>query len=236
MLILWFSSFLFPFPLTFLFTSITPKSTRSPFAIFIRRTQLFANEVRDKLRKQNPNLTIIEIGKLIGEKWRQMSQAKKEKYIKKFEENKKVYQQEISKYNSEHNQPEKKKKEGDSKPKTPLAIYLSEKMDKDNPDLEGKNLKERQAFYKNKYNSLSDKKKLKYIQVRLGFVEVLLLLHHRIQVRAGMLTFFLFLQKCIEAEEKFIQQLKEKLKTSNVDYKSVLNKQERDIVEKMNGW
>lgn len=134
-----------------------------------------------------------------------MSTAKKEKYVKKFDELKKVYQQEISKYNSEHNQPEKRKKDGDSKPKTPLAIYLSEKMEKENPDLEGKNLKERQTYYKNKYNGLSDKKKLKYIQ------------------------------KCIEAEEKFIDQLKEKLKTSNVDYKSVLNKQERDIVEKMNG-
>ena len=44
--------------------------------------------MREKLRKQNPNLTIIEIGKLIGEKWRQMSTAKKEKYVKKFEENK----------------------------------------------------------------------------------------------------------------------------------------------------
>lgn len=162
--------------------------------------------MREKLRKQHPNLTIIEIGKLIGEKWRQMSSAKKEKYVKKFEENKKVYQEEISKYNSEHSHPEKKKKEGDSKPKTPLAIYLSEKIDKENPDLEGKSTKERVNYYKNKYNGLSDKKKFKYIQ------------------------------KCIEAEEKFIEKLKEKLKTSNVDYKSVLNKQERDIVEKMNGW
>ena len=55
-----------------------------------------------------------------------MSQAKKEKYIKKFEENKKVYQQEISKYNSEHNQPEKKKKEGFGGDSNPYLInYLS---------------------------------------------------------------------------------------------------------------
>lgn len=156
-------------------------------------------------RKQNPNLSIIEIGKLIGEKWRQLTAAKKDKYLKKFEENKKVYLEEISKYNIEHNQPEKKKRDTDSKPKTPLAIYLSEKLEKDNPDLEGKNLKEKQTFYKNKYNQLSDKKKFKYIK------------------------------KCMDAEEKFIEKLKETLKTTNVDYKSVLNKQERDIVEKMNG-
>lgn len=108
---------------------------------------IFANEIREKLRKQNPNLSIIEIGKLIGEKWRQLADNKKEKYVKKFEENKKIYLEEISKYNIEHNQPEKKKKEMD-KPKTPLAIYLSEKLEKDdNPDL-GK-FSNLISFYKN---------------------------------------------------------------------------------------
>ena len=99
---------------------------------------IFANEIRDKLRKQNPNLSIIEIGKLIGEKWRQLAAAKKEKYVKKFEENKKLYLEELSKYNLEHNQPnqEKKKKEIDSKPKTPMIIYLNEKLEKDDPGKE----------------------------------------------------------------------------------------------------
>jgi len=166
---------------------------------------IFANEIRDKLRKQNPTLSIIEIGKLIGEKWRQLPQTKKDKYVKQFEENKKVYLAEVTKYNSEHPEPEKIKKKEFDKPKAPLSIYLSEKLEKENPDLEGKSLKEKQTFYKNKYNQLSDKKKYKYIK------------------------------KCLEAEDKFVEKLKDKLKTANVDYKSVLNKQERDIVEKMNG-
>lgn len=165
---------------------------------------IFANEIREKLRKQNPTLSIIEIGKLIGEKWRQLPQSKKDKYVRQFEENKKVYLVEVSKYNIDHPEPEKKKKELD-KPKTPLMIYLSEKLEKNDPDLEGKSVKEKQAYYKNKYNQLSDKKKFKYIK------------------------------KCVEAEDQFVEKLKDKLKTANVDYKSVLNKQERDIVEKMNG-
>lgn len=176
-----------------------PKHPSSSFMIF-------ANEIRDKLRKQNPNLTIIEIGKLIGEKWRQLGDNKKEKYIKKFEESKKIYLEEMSKYNIEHNQPEKKKKEID-RPKTPLAIYLNEKLEKDdNPDLEGKSLKDKQNYYKTKYNQLSDKKKFKYIK------------------------------KCLEEEEKYVNKLKDTLNTSTqVDHKSILNKAEREIVQRMNG-
>ena len=71
-------------------------------------------------------------------------------------------------------------------------------------DLADKNFKEKQQFLKNRYNQLSDKKKYKYIK------------------------------KCMDAEEKYVEKLKDKLK-ANVEYKSVINKQERDILEKMNG-
>lgn len=43
---------------------------------------VFAMEVRESVKKNNPTASIIEIAKKIGEKWRAMSDSEKEKYKK----------------------------------------------------------------------------------------------------------------------------------------------------------
>ncbi len=43
---------------------------------------VFAMEVRESVKKNNPTASIIEIAKKIGEKWRAMSDAEKAKYKK----------------------------------------------------------------------------------------------------------------------------------------------------------
>jgi hypothetical protein len=43
---------------------------------------VFAMEVRESVKKNNPTASIIEIAKKIGEKWRALSDSEKEKYKK----------------------------------------------------------------------------------------------------------------------------------------------------------
>lgn len=43
---------------------------------------VFAMEVRESVKKNNPTASIIEIAKKIGEKWRAMSDSEKAKYKK----------------------------------------------------------------------------------------------------------------------------------------------------------
>ena len=43
---------------------------------------VFAMEVRESVKKNNPTASIIDIAKKIGEKWRALSDAEKEKYKK----------------------------------------------------------------------------------------------------------------------------------------------------------
>ena len=43
---------------------------------------VFAMEVRESVKKNNPTASIIDIAKKIGEKWRAMSDAEKAKYKK----------------------------------------------------------------------------------------------------------------------------------------------------------
>jgi len=53
--------------------SLPPKRPLAPY-------MLFSQEVRDSVTKSNPNASTIEIGKLLGEKWRNLSDSQKEKY------------------------------------------------------------------------------------------------------------------------------------------------------------
>lgn len=43
---------------------------------------VFAMEVRESVKKNNPTASIIDIAKKIGEKWRALSDSEKEKYKK----------------------------------------------------------------------------------------------------------------------------------------------------------
>merc|ERR1711959_463913 len=53
---------------------------------------IFANEVRDEIREENPNASIGEIGKILGQEWGALDEDRKEAYKKQNEKAKAKYQ------------------------------------------------------------------------------------------------------------------------------------------------
>jgi hypothetical protein len=47
---------------------------------------IYCEEHRDQLKKENPDLSFGEIAKLLGEKWKQLSEDEKEIYNQLFED------------------------------------------------------------------------------------------------------------------------------------------------------
>lgn len=60
----------------------------------------FANENRDIVRSENPNVTFGQIGKLLGEKWKSLSDEEKKPYDEKAAADKKRYESEKELYNA----------------------------------------------------------------------------------------------------------------------------------------
>ncbi|RID76360.1 hypothetical protein BRARA_B03335 [Brassica rapa] len=58
----------------------------------------FSQMERDNIKKSNPGIGFGDIGKVLGDKWRQMSAEEKEPYEAKAQVDKKRYKDEISDY------------------------------------------------------------------------------------------------------------------------------------------
>jgi len=58
----------------------------------------FANDNRDKVREENPGIKFGEVGKQLGEKWKELSAKEKEPYDKKAKEDKERYEREKAEY------------------------------------------------------------------------------------------------------------------------------------------
>lgn len=59
-----------------------PPSAHSPLGAYF----LFSNDVRGKVKADNPDLKVTEIAKAIGEMWAKATDKEKEKYQKKADE------------------------------------------------------------------------------------------------------------------------------------------------------
>ncbi|KAL1936091.1 hypothetical protein VTP01DRAFT_225 [Rhizomucor pusillus] len=60
----------------------------------------FSQECRDKVKAENPDAPFGEIGRLLGQRWKEMSDEEKKPYIEKAEEDKKRYEAEKAKMSS----------------------------------------------------------------------------------------------------------------------------------------
>lgn len=58
----------------------------------------FANDTRDKLRAEQPNLKFGEVGKVLGERWKALNESQKAPYEKKAASDKKRYEDEKAAY------------------------------------------------------------------------------------------------------------------------------------------
>ncbi|KAF2133303.1 HMGB family protein [Dothidotthia symphoricarpi CBS 119687] len=58
----------------------------------------FANDQRDKVREDNPGIKFGEVGKMLGEKWKALSEKQRQPYEAKAATDKKRYEQEKAAY------------------------------------------------------------------------------------------------------------------------------------------
>ena len=59
----------------------------------------FANEQRDQVREENPGISFGQVGKVLGDKWKALSEKQRQPYEAKAAADKKRYEEEKAKYN-----------------------------------------------------------------------------------------------------------------------------------------
>jgi len=60
----------------------------------------FANEHRDKVREENPGIKFGDVGKLLGEKWKELTDKEKGPFEAKAKADKERYESEKARYNA----------------------------------------------------------------------------------------------------------------------------------------
>ncbi|ETN46722.1 non-histone chromosomal protein 6 [Cyphellophora europaea CBS 101466] len=60
----------------------------------------FANDQRDTVREENPGISFGQVGKVLGDKWKALTDKQREPYEKKAAADKKRYEDEKAKYNA----------------------------------------------------------------------------------------------------------------------------------------
>lgn len=60
----------------------------------------FANENRDIIKSENPDVSFAQVGRLLGEKWKSLTAEDKQPYEAKAEADKKRYESEKELYNA----------------------------------------------------------------------------------------------------------------------------------------
>jgi len=58
----------------------------------------FANDNREKVREENPGIKFGEVGKILGEKWKELTDKEKVPYDKKAQQDKERYEAEKARY------------------------------------------------------------------------------------------------------------------------------------------
>ncbi|UPX14662.1 Non-histone chromosomal protein 6 [Ascochyta rabiei] len=66
----------------------------------------FANEQRDKVREDNPGIKFGEVGKMLGEKWKALTEKQRTPYEAKAAADKKRYEEEKAAYQAQDEEEE----------------------------------------------------------------------------------------------------------------------------------
>ncbi|KAJ5891903.1 Non-histone chromosomal protein 6 [Penicillium subrubescens] len=61
----------------------------------------FANDQRDKVREENPGISFGQVGKMLGDKWKALTETERKPYDAKAAADKKRYEEEKAKYNAQ---------------------------------------------------------------------------------------------------------------------------------------
>uniref|UniRef100_UPI00398F666E nucleolar transcription factor 1-like isoform X2 n=1 Tax=Pristiophorus japonicus TaxID=55135 RepID=UPI00398F666E len=142
-----------------------PDFPKKPLTPYFR----FFMEKRAKYAKIHPEMSNLDLTKILSKKYKELPEKKKLKYVQDFQQEKGTFGQAMAKFRDEHPEllEEQKKSDVPEKPKTPQQLwYTHEKKAflKVHPEVSPKELKD---ALRRQWSQLSDKKRLKWISKAL---------------------------------------------------------------------
>uniref|UniRef100_A0A4W4GBP6 HMG box domain-containing protein n=1 Tax=Electrophorus electricus TaxID=8005 RepID=A0A4W4GBP6_ELEEL len=140
-------------------------STEKPLTPYFR----FFMEKRAKYAKIHPEMSNLDLTKILSKKYKELPEKKKLKYIQEFQREKESFEKNMARFKEDHPEliEERKKSDLPEKPKTPQQLWYNHEKKtfmKIHPDVSQKELKE---ALRRQWSQLSDKKRLKWISKAL---------------------------------------------------------------------
>ncbi|KAL4623408.1 nucleolar transcription factor 1-A-like isoform X4 [Arapaima gigas] len=185
-----------------------PDFPKKPLTPYFR----FFMEKRAKYAKIHPEMSNLDLTKILSKKYKELPEKKKLKYIQEFQREKEAFEKNMARFREDHPELiEERKKSGlPEKPKTPQQLWYNHEKKtymKLHPEVSQKDLKE---ALRRQWSQLSDKKRLKWISKALE------------------------LQKAYEDSMKAYHEAHPEA-NSDEHVKSVLTKAERQLKDKFDG-
>uniref|UniRef100_A0A3Q1IYZ7 HMG box domain-containing protein n=1 Tax=Anabas testudineus TaxID=64144 RepID=A0A3Q1IYZ7_ANATE len=139
-----------------------PKKPLTPYFRFFM-------EKRAKYAKIHPEMSNLDLTKILSKKYKELPDKKKQKYITEFQREKEEFEKNMARFKEEHPElmEERKKSELPEKPKTPQQLWYNHEKKtymKLHPEVSQKELKE---ALRRQWSQLSDKRRLKWISKAL---------------------------------------------------------------------
>ncbi|XP_063741797.1 upstream binding transcription factor, like isoform X2 [Eleginops maclovinus] len=142
-----------------------PDFPKKPLTPYFR----FFMEKRAKYAKIHPEMSNLDLTKILSKKYKELPDKKKQKYITEFQREKEEFEKNMARFKEDHPDliEEKKKSDLPEKPKTPQQLWYNHEKKtylKLHPEVSQKELKE---ALRRQWSQLSDKRRLKWISKAL---------------------------------------------------------------------
>nr|XP_043892217.1 upstream binding transcription factor, like isoform X3 [Solea senegalensis] len=142
-----------------------PDFPKKPLTPYFR----FFMEKRAKYAKIHPEMSNLDLTKILSKKYKELPDKKKQKYITEFQREKEEFEKNMTRFKEEHPElmEERKKSDLPEKPKTPQQLWYNHEKKtymKVHPEVSQKELKD---ALRRQWSQLSDKRRLKWISKAL---------------------------------------------------------------------
>uniref|UniRef100_A0A672PKA5 Nucleolar transcription factor 1-like n=1 Tax=Sinocyclocheilus grahami TaxID=75366 RepID=A0A672PKA5_SINGR len=142
-----------------------PDFPKKPLTPYFR----FFMEKRAKYAKIHPEMSNLDLTKILSKKYKELPEKKKLKYIQEFQREKAAFEKNMARFKEDHPDliEERKKSDLPEKPKTPQQLWYNHEKKtymKVHPEVSQKELKE---ALRKQWSQLLDKKRLKWISKAL---------------------------------------------------------------------
>ncbi|XP_060901509.1 upstream binding transcription factor, like isoform X2 [Labrus mixtus] len=142
-----------------------PDFPKKPLTPYFR----FFMEKRAKYAKIHPEMSNLDLTKILSKKYKELPEKKKQKYITEFQREKEEFEKNMARFKEDHPEliEERKKSDLPEKPKTPQQLWYNHEKKaymKLHPEVSQKELKE---ALRRQWSQLTDKRRLKWISKAL---------------------------------------------------------------------